>query len=109
MIEAPAGVRTTSSSMRAAEIPSPAGQYVSTANTMPASSSIGSSSEFSRLMIGRSWRPSPRPWQKFRPNASISLAKPISWARGKQRAIRSVATPGLSIAIALSIHSRAFR
>ena len=39
MIFAPSGVSTTSSSMRAAETPSVAGQKVSTANTMPAFSS----------------------------------------------------------------------
>ena len=59
-------------------------------------------------MIGRSWRPSPSPWQKLRPNAAISLSNPISCAFGKARAIRSVVTPGLISAIASSIHSRAF-
>src|SRR5262245_38388344 len=108
MIWAPFGVTITSSSMRAAETPSAAGQYVSTAKTMPARSSMGSSSEFSREMIGRSWRPSPRPWQKLSPNAAISLSKPISCALGKHFAMRSVETPGLMRAMALSIHSRAF-
>src|SRR5207237_947766 len=108
MICAPAGVTITSSSMRAAEMPSVAGQYVSTANIMPACSSMGSSNEFSRLMIGRSCRPRPMPWQKFSPNAAISLSKPISGALGKARAILSVVTPGLMSAMASSIHSRAF-
>src|SRR5580692_2496407 len=41
-------VTTTSSSMRAAEYPSAAGQYVSSANTMPVLISIGRSSETRR-------------------------------------------------------------
>jgi hypothetical protein len=31
----------------------------------------------------------PKPWQKLRPNASISLAKPMSFAVGNARAILS--------------------
>src|SRR5438477_3451948 len=108
MICAPPGVTMTSSSIRAADVPSVAGQYVSTANIIPACSSIGSSNELSRLMIGRSCRPRPMPWQKFRPKAAISLSKPISCALGKARALLSVVTPGLMSAMASSIHSRAF-
>src|SRR5919201_2083969 len=108
MIWAPPGVTITSSSIRAAEVPSVAGQYVSTANIIPACSSIGSSNELSRLMIGRSCRPRPMPWQKLRPKAAISLSKPMSCALGNARAILSVVTPGLMRAIASSIHSRAF-
>ena len=48
------GVTITSSSMRAAERPSLAAQYVSSANTIPTSSSIGSSNECSREIIGAS-------------------------------------------------------
>src|SRR5437879_9039506 len=75
---------------------------------MPAFSSIGSLNEVSREISGRSCRPSPSPWQKFRPNASISLANPISFASGKARAILSLDIPGFKSSIALSIHSRAF-
>ena len=53
MILAPSGASTTISSMRAAEIPSVAGQNVSTANTMPALSSYGSMNEFSLEINGR--------------------------------------------------------
>ena len=94
--------------MRAAETPSVAGQNVSTANTIPALSSYGSFSELSREMSGRSCSPRPRPWQKFRPNAAISVSNPISVLFGNALATLSVDTPGLSIAIASSIHCRAF-
>src|SRR3954468_18227712 len=60
MILAPCGVRMTSSSMRAAETPSVAGQYVSTANTMPALSSIGSRRHRRRAGRGRPWGASGR-------------------------------------------------
>ncbi len=94
MIFAPSGVSTTSSSIRAAEMPSVAGQYVSTANTMPTLSSIGSRNDVTREINGRSCKPSPKPWQKFRPNASISLAKPISSAVGSACATSSLPMPG---------------
>src|SRR5213593_697333 len=71
-------------------------------------SSIGSRSEVRRETSGRSCSPRPRPWQKLRPKASISLAKPISFASGKARAILSLVIPGLSSSMARSIHSRAF-
>src|SRR5437667_8671475 len=58
-------------------------------------------------MSGRSCSPRPRPWQKLRPKASISLAKPISFASGKARAILSLVIPGLSSLMARSIHSSA--
>src|SRR6185503_6677704 len=45
----PSAVTTTSSSIRAAEKPSDAGQYVSRAMTMPSLISTGWSSELSRL------------------------------------------------------------
>src|SRR5581483_9511725 len=48
----PSAVTSTSSSMRAAERPSLAGQQVSSANTMPSSISCGSSNECRREIIG---------------------------------------------------------
>src|SRR5665213_1332000 len=57
-IDGPCSVTTISSSIRAADTPSLAGQYVSSANTMPACSSIGSRRLLSRLMTGRSCNPS---------------------------------------------------
>src|SRR3954464_13028129 len=95
MILAPLGVSTTSSSMRAADTPSVAGQNVSTANTIPAFNSYGSLSELSRDPGGRSCRPKPRPWQKLSPNADISVSKPISVDLGNIFATWSVLTPGL--------------
>ena len=75
---------------------------------MPSRNSIGCSSEFSREMIGRSCRPSPRPWPNCRPNAAISFANPNSVRRrASSRAIWSVVMPGLTSSIAASIHSRA--
>src|SRR5262249_12548003 len=52
MISHPDAVTTTSSSMRAADQPSAAGQYVSSAKTMPSSSTSGGASETHRLKIG---------------------------------------------------------
>ena len=43
---------------------------------MPSLISTGWSSEFSRLMIGRSWRNSPTLWPNWRPKHSISLDEP---------------------------------
>src|ERR1700748_2342532 len=82
--------------MRAAEVPSLAGQYVSIAKTMPAFSSSGCSSEFSREMIGRSCRPRPRPCANCRPKAASSLSNPKSCARGSVSAPTSDDTPGLT-------------
>ena len=50
----PVAVTTTSSSIRAAERPSVAAQYVSSANTIPSSSSTGASREWTREIIGDS-------------------------------------------------------
>jgi hypothetical protein len=50
----PVAVTTTSSSIRAAERPSVAAQYVSSAKTIPSSSSTGFSSEWTREIIGDS-------------------------------------------------------
>jgi hypothetical protein len=63
--------------------------------------------EFRRETNGRSCSPSPRPWQKLRPKAAISVSKPISVDFGNIFATLSVVTPGLSIEIAPSIHWRA--
>src|SRR5438445_9647211 len=104
----PLAVTTSSSSIRAAECPSSAGQYVSSAKTMPSWSSIGSSSELRRLMMGRSCSASPRPWPNCSPKASISSANPNSSAFGHVLASRSVEMPGFTRSIAASIHSRAF-
>ena len=57
----PSGVQITCSSMRAAERPSAAGQNVSSAKNMPSCSTMGSSSELSRLITGRSWTATPTP------------------------------------------------
>ena len=103
----PFAVTTTSSSIRAAEKPSFAGQYVSRAMTMPSLISTGWSSELSRLMIGRSWRNSPTLWPNWRPKHSISLSKPNSSAFGQTLATWSVPTPGRISSIDASIHSRA--
>ena len=76
----PFGVRITSSSIRAAE------SRRSPGNTFPRRTpcrpSVRSArcNELRREMSGRSCRPRPRPWQKLRPNASISLANPMSFA-----------------------------
>ncbi len=67
---------------------------------------MGSSRELSRLMMGRSWRPTPTPWPNCSPKASISFSKPNSGASGQTRAIWSVVTPGLTNSMAASIHSR---
>ncbi len=64
--------------------------------------------EFRREMSGRSCRPRPRPWQKFRPNAAISVSKPISVDLGNIFATLSVETPGFSMLMAPSIQLRAF-
>ena len=61
---------------------------------MPSWISSGVSSEFSRLMIGRSCRPTPTPWPNCSPNASISSANPNSSACGHTFAIWSVVVPG---------------
>ena len=86
---------TTSSSIRAAERPSAAGQYVSSAKSMPSLISSGSTNEFSRVMIGRSCRLTPTPWPNCSPNASISSANPNSSAFGHTAAIWSVDAPRL--------------
>src|SRR5262249_22228289 len=67
MISQPAAVTTTSSSMRAAERPSVAAQYVSSANTIPSSRSTRWSSEGPREVIGGSYSPTPPPWPNWRP------------------------------------------
>src|SRR3954466_13371263 len=101
MILAPCGVRMTSSSMRAAETPSVAGQYVSTANTMPALSSIGSPRGGARRKEGRvaggggggggeGGRVDARQARKKKKTpaqpAPFSLSKPMSFAVGRARA-----------------------
>src|SRR5581483_9651068 len=53
-ISQPSGVTSTSSSIRAAERPSRAGQYVSSAKTIPSSISTGSRKEWRREIIGDS-------------------------------------------------------
>ena len=74
---------------------------------MPSFSSIGCSSEFSRLMIGRSCRKRPTPWPNWSPKHSISESNPNSSAFGQTDATWSVVTPGFISSIDLSIHSRA--
>src|SRR3984893_9405980 len=92
----PVAVTTSSSSIRAAERPPSAGQYVSSAKTIPSLISTGSFKEFKRLMMGRSCSPTPRPCPNCRAKASISLSKPNSSAFGQTFAISSVVTPGLN-------------
>ena len=106
MIRLPSSVTTTSSSMRAAEWPSLAAQYVSSANTIPGSIVIGWSSECTREIIGASYRPTPRPWPNCRPKQASSSGKPSSSAVGQTAAMRSVVMPGLTRSIAVSSHSR---
>ena len=57
----PSAVTTSCSSIRAADQPSEAGQKVSSANTMPSSTTSGWSSETRRLKIGFSQIVSPTP------------------------------------------------
>ena len=102
----PVAVTTTSSSIRAAERPSVAAQYVSSANTMPSSISTGWSSECTREIIGGSYRPTPMPCPNCRPKHVSSSAKPSSFAVGHTAAILSVVIPGRTSAIAASSHSR---
>ena len=74
---------------------------------MPSFSSTGCSSEFRRLMIGRSWRNRPTLWPNWSPKHSISFANPNSSAFGQTPATWSVPTPGRISSIEASIHSRA--
>ena len=97
---------TTSSSIRAAERPSVAGQYVSSAKTIPSSSSTGQWKEWTREIIGGSYRPTPIPWPNCRPKQLSSSSKPSSWAVGQTDAISSVVVPGRTSSIAASSHSR---
>ncbi len=102
----PVAVTTTSSSIRAAERPSVAAQYVSSANTMPSSISTGCSSEWTREIIGGSYSPTPIPCPNWRPKHVSSSGKPSSSAVGQTSAILSVVIPGRTRAIAASSHSR---
>ena len=90
----PVAVTTTSSSIRAAERPSVAAQYVSSAKTIPSSSSTGWSSECTREIIGDSYRPTPIPWPNWSPKHVSSSGKPSSSAVGQTSAILSVVMPG---------------
>src|SRR5215469_5295683 len=102
----PVAVTTTSSSIRAADQPSAAGQYVSSANTMPSASTSGCSSETSREKMGFSQIDRPTPCPYWRANAAISSGKPNSSARGQSATMSPVVTPGRTIAIAWSMYSR---
>ena len=106
MMRLPSSVTTTSSSMRAAEWPSLAAQYVSRAKTMPGSIVIGCSSECTREIIGASYRLTPRPWPNCSPKQACSSGKPSSSAVGQTAAMRSVVMPGLTSSIDASSHSR---
>ena len=92
MTSQPSAVTTTSSSIRAADQPSDAGQYVSRAN-MPSSSVSGCSSETSRLKIGFSQMASPTPCPYCNAKAASSLAKPNSSARGQSWTMSAVVAP----------------
>src|SRR6185437_16106219 len=107
MTSQPSAVTTSSSSIRAADHPSLAGQYVSSANTIPSSSTSGCSSDTSRLKIGFSQIDSPTPCPYCNANAAISSAKPNSSARGHRATMSAVVAPGLTSAIAASMYSRA--
>ena len=102
----PSAVTTTSSSIRAADQPSLAGQYVSSANTMPSSSTSGWSSDTSRLKMGFSQMDRPTPCPYWSANAASSLAKPNSSARGHSDTMSAVVAPGRTAAIARSMYSR---
>lgn len=106
MTSQPSAVTTSSSSMRAADQPSAAGQYVSRANTMPSSRTSGWSRETSRLKIGFSQIDRPTPWPYWRAKAAVSSAKPNSSARGQSRTMSAVVAPGRTSAIASSMYSR---
>ena len=106
MTSQPSAVTTTSSSMRAADQPSAAGQYVSSANTMPSSRTSGWSSETSRLKIGFSQIDRPTPCPYCRANAASSSGKPNSSARGQTYTMSAVVAPGLTSAMAWSMYSR---
>ena len=58
-------------------------------------------------MIGRSCSARPSPWPNWSPKASISFGNPNSSAVRPDAGELSVVTPGLTRAIAASIHSRA--
>src|SRR4029453_2826402 len=106
MTSQPSDVTTTSSSIRAADQPSEAGQYVSRANTMPSSSTSGWSSDTRRLKIGFSQMARPTPWPYWRANAASSLANPNSSAVGHSDTMSAVVAPGRTAAIARSMYSR---
>src|SRR5262245_61586040 len=102
----PAAVTTTSSSIRAAERPSLAAQYVSSAKTMPSSISIGQSNECTREIIGGSYRPTPTPCPNCSPKHASSLGKPSSSAVGQAAVTSWVVVPGLPRSIEAPSHSR---
>src|SRR5690606_35820152 len=106
MTSQPSDVTTTSSSIRAADQPSAAGQYVSRAKTIPSSRVSGCSRETSRLKIGFSQMDSPTPWPYCSANAAVSSAKPNSSARGQTVTMSAVVAPGFTSAIARSMYSR---
>ena len=100
MTSQPSAVTTTSSSIRAADQPSVAGQNVSSANTMPSSSISGWSRETRRLKIGFSQIVMPTPWPYWSANAAISSGNPKSVAFGQTETMSAVVAPGLTSEIA---------